>query len=273
MKASAPRGGRTQLARPLAFLLFAGGLLLSSASAVLGGDGDRAVKGFETLQIEGWRVYVSDQLRKSKPQATQAALKLLEAQLQEVARVIPAGPLAQLRKTPLWFTLKPEGSRPSGEYHPDVGWLRRHGRDPAMAKAIQFTNVPIFAREIKRMPMLALHELAHAYHDQVLGFDEAEIKAAYDQAVKSGSYEAVKRPWTKTVEKAYAITNHKEYFAESTEAFFGTNDFYPFNRADLQEHDPRMCELLARLWHVPAKADKTAKPRTQAPEAEPSKGK
>ena len=39
-----------------------------------------------------------------------------------------------------------------------------------------------------------------------------------------------------------------EYFAESTEAFFGTNDFYPFVRAELKQHDPKMFDLLWKLW-------------------------
>ena len=28
----------------------------------------------------------------------------------------------------------------------------------------------------------------------------------------------------------YALTNHKEFFAEMSEAYFGMNDFFPFNR-------------------------------------------
>ena len=44
----------------------------------------------------------------------------------------------------------------------------------------------------------------------------------------------------------YGLTNHKEYFAESTEAYLGVNDFYPFVRAELQEHDPEMYELLKK---------------------------
>jgi len=39
-----------------------------------------------------------------------------------------------------------------------------------------------------------------------------------------------------------------EYFAESTEAFFGTNDFYPFVRPELREFDPEMFNLLTKLW-------------------------
>lgn len=49
---------------------------------------------------------------------------------------------------------------------------------------------------------------------------------------------------------AYAAENHKEDFAEASEAFFGANDFYPFVRVELRRHDPEMEALLGRLWGV-----------------------
>ena len=99
------------------------------------------------------------------------------------------------------------------------------------------------------MPMMILHELAHAYHHQVLGFEHPRIKAAFDRAAQSGTYDAVLRGNGNT-ERAYAITNHKEYFAETSEALFGTNDFYPFNRIELARHDPGMHALLLDLWQA-----------------------
>jgi len=47
-----------------------------------------------------------------------------------------------------------------------------------------------------------------------------------------------------------ALNNEKEYFAEACEAFFGTNDFYPFTRAELKEHDPEMFKVLCEVWGV-----------------------
>jgi hypothetical protein len=44
------------------------------------------------------------------------------------------------------------------------------------------------------------------------------------------------------------MTNPMEYFAETSESFFGTNDFYPFVRVELQRHDPKMYELPRKLW-------------------------
>ena len=99
-----------------------------------------------------------------------------------------------------------------------------------------------------------LHELAHGYHHRSLpdGFDNAEIRAAYASAKESGLYDKVER-WfgngkPNAFERAYALTTPQEYFAETTEAFFSRNDFYPFTNAELRRQDPAMFALLTRLW-------------------------
>ena len=169
--------------------------------------------------------------------------------------MVPAAAVEKLRTVPLWFSPEYPGVRPIAEYHPDAGWLRDHGRNPAMAKGVEFTDTRIFAAETRRMPNFALHELAHAYHDRVLGFDQPDIVAAYERAKASKIYDNVERTLgdgsPNKHERAYAMTNPQEFFAESSEAFFSRNDFYPFNRAELHEHDPRTEQLLARFWDLP----------------------
>jgi dipeptidyl-peptidase-4 len=106
-----------------------------------------------------------------------------------------------------------------------------------------------FVFEMKRQPFMVLHELAHAYHDRFLGFGHDKIRAAFDQAVKDGKYESVLF-WDGRKVKHYALSDHKEYFAEGTEAYFGTNDFFPFVRAELKSHDPGLFEVLESVWGV-----------------------
>jgi hypothetical protein len=55
---------------------------------------------------------------------------------------------------------------------------------------------------------------------------------------------------TKTAEKVkhYGLTDAKEYFAEGTEAYLYRNDFYPFVRAELKEHDPALHDVLLQVW-------------------------
>ena len=92
-----------------------------------------------------------------------------------------------------------------------------------------------------------LHELAHAYHDQILSFDEPRIIAAYKKAMKEKLYDKALLYTGKKV-RHYGACNHKEYFAEGTEAFFYRNDFYPFVAAELKEHDPVLYDLLVEIW-------------------------
>jgi hypothetical protein len=46
----------------------------------------------------------------------------------------------------------------------------------------------------------------------------------------------------------YALTNQKEFFAEMTESYFGSNDFYPFVAGELKQAEPEIFELLAEIW-------------------------
>ena len=61
-------------------------------------------------------------------------------------------------------------------------------------------------------PWVMLHEMAHAWHDQVVTFKDPEILAAYKAAVESKKYDEVLHMNRKTP-RHYALTDHKEYFA------------------------------------------------------------
>ena len=121
--------------------------------------------------------------------------------------------------------------------------------NPEKQKCVELANARNFLEWTLEQPWMVLHELAHAYHHQFLnkGFNNRRVKAAYDRAMKSKIYQKVLRINGRD-EKAYAATNPMEYFAEASEAFFGTNDFYPFVRSELKHHDPAAYDLLESLW-------------------------
>ncbi len=211
---------------------------------------------YQTNQMEGWTVIVDVRLLAAEEkEATSKAMDLLKVQLQEIIKKVPSPAVAKLREVRLWFSPPYPGIGERAEYHPGEGWLRTNGRNPAMVKGVEFTNVRKFAAETRRMPNFTLHELAHAYHDRVLagGFGNPQIKDAYEKAKASAKYDRVQRRDSEgnvRMDRAYALTNPMEYFAETTEAFFSTNDFYPFNLDELKQHDPEMGQLLAKLWSV-----------------------
>ena len=124
---------------------------------------------YDSRVVAGWTVHVHEDLRRKMPKKTELAIDLLKKQLDVLITTLPKKPLTQLRTVTLWFSPQYEGFRQGAEYHPNAAWLLRNGRPEEFAKCVEFTNVKIFERECVRMPMLALHELAHAYHDPVLG--------------------------------------------------------------------------------------------------------
>jgi Mlc titration factor MtfA (ptsG expression regulator) len=224
-------------------------------------DGTREIR-----NVSGWSIHIRRELLTDEAPATAKALELIQAQLEEIIRVVPKAAVVELKKVPLYFSPEYPGIRPSAEYHPGAGWLKDNGRDPAMAKGVEFTNIRVFEADTRRMPNFALHELAHAYHDRFLpgSHENAEIKAAYQAAKAAGGYERVERTdaeGNKHMDRAYAMTNPAEYFAETTEAYFSRNDFFPYTNDQLRKHDPRMHELLGKLWGANG-------PATAAPDGE-----
>jgi hypothetical protein len=200
-------------------------------------------------EIEGWTVHVDPQLLEGEhAEMGGQALKMLANHLQRIAILMPAEPLAAMRKMEIWIERGHPELR-AMQYHPSKEWLVGNGHDPRLAKKVHVTRAAeLLSRDqMLKHPAVILHELAHAYHDQILSFDDPGIIAAYDKAMKDGTYETVLLHTGDRV-RHYGATNHKEYFAEATEAYFYRNDFYPFVRAELKLHDPTAYAEMERVW-------------------------
>ena len=174
------------------------------------------------------------------------AVALLKAKLAEMERLLPAAAVAELVKVPIWLSQEVAAG---ACYHPSVDWLRENGRVVEMARAIEIQNVDHFIDWSPTQPFMVLHELAHAWQDRVLegGKGNAEIKKAYQVAKESGIYQKVRHADGST-RQAYAMTNAMEYFAECTEAWFGRNDFQPFDRKELEKFDPAGARMVEEMW-------------------------
>lgn len=201
---------------------------------------------YRIRDVHGWTVYIQKRLLREKRDTGAQAYAIVTDQLSQLTRMIPPQPLKLLRQVPIWICDRSDGPI---HYHPAREWLIQNGYNPDKAKAVDISQVNNIIRSENTQPSVILHELAHAYHDQVLGFNNADILTAYGQAVKSGIYKSVLGiRGNKT--RHYGLTNEKEYFAECTEAFFATNDFYPFVRAELSQFDPTMYQTLVKVWGV-----------------------
>jgi hypothetical protein len=207
-----------------------------------------SIESYETREIRGWRVLVLRDFVGRQPALARRTLAQLDRQLAEVVRKVPAGAVKKLRTIRIWVE-ENEPHHPCMTYHPDEGWLRSHAMSPAKARCVEVANARNFLEWTREQPWMVLHELAHGYHHQFLdgGFDNAAVNAAYKHAMDAKLYDSVLRVGGKR-EKAYAATNAQEYFAETSEAYFGTNDFYPFVRRELKRHDAECFGMLGTLW-------------------------
>ncbi len=176
------------------------------------------------------------------------ALQLLQSKLFELTLVMPSDKLPQLQQVPIWLD-RTHGDLKSMQYHPSAGWLREHGYSTNLAKSVHIPDAARFMTpdHYVKQPWAVLHELAHAYHDRVLGFDHAAITSEWQKVKTSGRFDSVLHIYGHQT-KHYALTDQKEFFAEMTEAYFGVNDFYPFNRAELRQSAPEVFELLQKIW-------------------------
>ena len=239
----------------IALLPYLAGLLVGSAALAQDRNYDPQSV-YEQQSIHGFTVLLSPQLLAQARAAADVRAELTR-QFGEVVEVVPPSAVAALRNVRIWveWSRRPDAG---AEFHISQGWLEKNGYNPAKAGSIEISNSLNFVSWSRaEQPCMVLHELAHAYHFLVLGERHPEIAAAYRQAVESRSYQSVDY-YGGGKRRAYALVDEKEYFAELSEAYFCRNDYYPFTRADLQQHDPVGYELLQRLWGKAAKRESVA---------------
>jgi hypothetical protein len=226
------------------------------APAVPARWGTRTISGFEVL---------FSPLLLSNEAASLRAHQFMHDHLDEVTRIVPPTALQQLRRVRLWLDLDASGSSRALAFYkspPSIftaspsdrptehnfGYGGFHG---AMFLGIVFPNIAdaIAISEVSRAPMIVLHELAHAYHHQVLGMWNPDIKQTYEAAKAKGLYRNVSF-WNGNIAPVgYAMSNEREYFAGLTEAYFGRKAQNPFDANELKNYDPDGFRLVERAWN------------------------
>jgi len=125
--------------------------------------------------------------------------------------------------------------------------LLRNGQD---ADAVP--NARRFLEEYQAgMQWVLMHELAHAHHTLALtDKQDAAVKAAHKQAVERKLYENVEH-FNGVRTRGYAVTNHYEYYATLTEAYFGKGFNFPYDRPGLLRYDTVGYWLMHDTWGKP----------------------
>lgn len=232
-----------------ALVLLAAALLWPFAAA-----SQPTVDGYTTQTVHGFNVLMNNADVAAHATQMQAALDEVDAQLLAITQsALPAAALASLKDVKIFV----DRAQTTGgaQYHPSRQWLIDNGYNPEKEKSVEISNAVNFVNwSQQNQPWMLLHELAHAYHDQVLGYDHVPTTAAYENARDSGILDAVLyNPGGGQAlfeREAYAKNNSAEYLAEITEAYFGENDFYPFLKSELATYDPQGFALVESVWGV-----------------------
>ncbi|MDP6546997.1 MAG: hypothetical protein QGH60_23730, partial [Phycisphaerae bacterium] len=142
-----------------------------------------------------------------------------------------------------------------------LGWLKKMDFHPGKHKCVEYSRAAslVMIRRGKRTAIILLHELAHAYHDQVLSFNDPDILAAHKRAREGGKY-----PRNDRVVRA----DHKEFFAGVSTRYFGTKG----EREALVERDPILLKKLQKVWGKPRAYMDSPPPKGKTSPGEPRSG-
>lgn len=211
-----------------------------------------SVSGYTTEVRHGFPVLVLDAGLANHPVEMQAAVSELDAQLSAIVQAnLSEAVMERLRAVKIFVDWAQTNG--GAQYHPSRQWLLDNGYEPEKEQSVEISNARNFvAWSQQNQPWMVLHELSHAYHHQVLGYNDAAILGAYQNAVRSGLLDSV--PYNPGGGRAhfnqvaYAKNNEIEYFAEISEAYLGENDYYPFVRSELEAYDPQGFAVAQSVW-------------------------
>jgi hypothetical protein len=225
---------------------------------------------YRKFTIQGFSVFVDRKILNDSQQ-TQRLRQQLKRILTRIGQVTSTKQFATFKQTALWFSpeqlymleissspefggkhLSFKRSEYAGQYLiTSADRLKAQKRNPDKARSIEIGNVAHFVNyDETTQTAIVLHELAHAYHHQVLGHQYAPLQSAYQEAMAQKLYTMMSLR-SRQDSKVYAATDAHEYFAELSVAYLATNHQFPRDREVLEEYDPIGYALMQKVWGPP----------------------
>lgn len=213
--------------------------------------------GYATFSHEGFSFKMK--LEDTQTSSGEKALRYMREDLDHIVSIIPEDALTVMRKKPIWMEKNNKNNPSAAWYHTWAGYPASIGDLKEKGKCVEITNYNYYMSwSDQNQPLMVLHELCHLYHDQGLGGESNQtIKKAYQNAKNEGLYArgwyrnntkfTNQNQWTVTTD-VYCMVTVWEYFAELCEAYWGENDYYPFNYDQLKEHDPVGFAMMESIW-------------------------
>lgn len=215
---------------------------------------DRDTKGlysecFRQRTFNGFNVFVHHATTDNVSEADLGrVLDRLRAEIAHTTYALPPAALEKLRAIPTLI----------GDFRDFCGWGCYTGDIVITVPTISELND--YYKRWADMPVAwFMHELAHGYHHRYLegSWENACIRNAYQDAfAKYGQQKFLRSTTWFTAyhqpvrETHYGMKNHHEFFAVFSVAYYGHDDWYPFNRAEFVDWDPTMAKLIRNLWET-----------------------
>jgi len=221
------------------------GILIGFVAGFSSAFADPETAQYLSSRTQGFQVFVSPEMVK-EPTLLKKTMGLLNQKLEQVRTLLKPDQLARLQNVKIWIEKNKTYS--ATEFHSSRQWLVENKYNPDKENSIEISNAQNFLDwATTDQPLMLLHEFAHAYMFIVLGEDYAPLEKAWVSIRQTNLYASV--PYIRGGRReAYAHTNRNEYFAELSEAYFGKNDFFPYDINDLKSYDPAGFKLMESVW-------------------------
>lgn len=212
-------------------------------------------RAYEDITIGDRTFVVEAELLQKEPQLARRSLVRLKKNIDLALEILPVHSHPYVAKQQFWMMYGPKataGGLPSGlaYFRPGSPEFDRK-RDERWNSVVVVYDAGNYVSLSDLWALKAvLHELAHAYQLEQWPEKEPTILAAYDNAMSQNLYRHVKNDKGGTFERAYAIQNQLEYFAETSCMFFARCNYQPCHRGELKEYDPVGYQMIRRQWKI-----------------------
>ncbi len=216
------------------------------------GEKAEPVAGRKTKKIEGFTFIISEEaLNADHSKYERPPLEVLEYECKLLSKMLSPKAVDLLRRLTIFVDWDEKialsngrtGSALASYYSHTQQQIVKDGKHALQAKGVTIHSLKSLTQQRQpkddnRVSCLLLHEFAHAVHDQLLSYDHAGVKAAYEQAMERRLYE----------KDFYAATNPREFFAEMSCTYLDRLHYYPHNRDELKKHDPVTFKTMESIW-------------------------
>tara|TARA_Y100000593_G_scaffold49908_1_gene94032 strand:+ start:2720 stop:3367 length:648 start_codon:yes stop_codon:yes gene_type:complete len=179
-----------------------------------------------------WSIYVDRDLYRLEPDLEKKGLPNLREALKSINKILPPGFIKFAQKDGLKIFVSPSRkvfNRTGMFFVPAEDSTFSTGLERIMNKSVVIVDRSIFFDQ-KMLKYYLIHELAHYYHFNIIGYSNREIISNYSLIKRDPNYKIM-----------YATRDHLEYFAELSAMYFTMKE-------DLLKMDKRGVILMEKLW-------------------------